>query len=139
MTLFAGVPASESLPKARAAADGTLQIDDLLAEAHTSSAMIYQHGIVRLTGEDAIKLTIPAVNVTLAPNFTAGKPLVLFSRSMQEDSSGRAYGFMADYDVSNDGRRFVFPKYNPNAANVPRASVILDWFVELKRLTDAGK
>lgn len=39
----AGVPASESLPKARAAVDRALQIDDSLAEAHTSSAMIYQH------------------------------------------------------------------------------------------------
>ena len=39
----AGVPASESLPKARAAVDRALQIDDYLAEAHTSSAMIYQH------------------------------------------------------------------------------------------------
>ena len=39
---YAGVPASETLPKARAAADHALQIDDSLAEAHTSSAFIYQ-------------------------------------------------------------------------------------------------
>ena len=39
----AGVPARESLPKARAAVDRALQIDDSLAEAHTSSAMVYQH------------------------------------------------------------------------------------------------
>jgi serine/threonine-protein kinase len=39
---YAGVPTSETLPKARAAADRALQIDDSLAEAHTSSAMIYQ-------------------------------------------------------------------------------------------------
>lgn len=38
-----GVPASESLPKARAAADRALQLDDSSAEAHTSSAMTYQH------------------------------------------------------------------------------------------------
>jgi serine/threonine protein kinase/Tol biopolymer transport system component len=80
-----------------------------------------------------------AVNVTPGPTLTAGKPIVLFSRSLQEDSSGRAYDFMADYDVSNDGRRFVFPKYNPNSSNVPRARVILGWFSELKRLTIAGK
>jgi serine/threonine protein kinase/Tol biopolymer transport system component len=80
-----------------------------------------------------------AVNVTLAPSFTAGKPLVLFSRSTPEDSSGMAYGLMADYDVSNDGRRFVFPKYNPDSSNVPRARVILDWFFELKRVTTPGK
>jgi TolB-like protein/Tfp pilus assembly protein PilF len=39
---YVGVPASEALPKARAAADRALQIDDSLAEAHTSSACIYQ-------------------------------------------------------------------------------------------------
>jgi len=40
---IAGIPASESLQKARAAADRALQLDDSSAEAHTSSAMIYQH------------------------------------------------------------------------------------------------
>jgi TolB-like protein/Tfp pilus assembly protein PilF len=39
----AGVPAAESLPKARAAADRALQLDDSSAEAHTSSGMTYQH------------------------------------------------------------------------------------------------
>ncbi|HSQ19476.1 MAG TPA: hypothetical protein VLR92_03795, partial [Blastocatellia bacterium] len=80
-----------------------------------------------------------AVSVTPGPSLTAGKPLVLFSRSMQEDSSGRAYGFMADYDVSNDGRRFVFPKYTPSSSNAPRPRVILGWSAELKRLAGAGK
>ena len=80
-----------------------------------------------------------AVSVSPGLTFTAGKPSVLFSRSMQEDSSGRAYGFMADYDVSNDGRRFVFPKYTPNSSNAPRARVILGWVQELKRLAGAGK
>ena len=39
---YAGTPASETLPKAKAAADRALQIDDSLAEAHTSSAFIDQ-------------------------------------------------------------------------------------------------
>jgi eukaryotic-like serine/threonine-protein kinase len=39
---YAGVPAIESLPKARAAVDRALQLDDSSAEAHTSSAFIYQ-------------------------------------------------------------------------------------------------
>jgi TolB-like protein/Flp pilus assembly protein TadD len=39
---FAGVHSSEILPKARAAVDHALQLDDSLAEAHTSSASIYQ-------------------------------------------------------------------------------------------------
>jgi len=80
-----------------------------------------------------------AVNVTPGPNFSAGKPAVLFSRSMPEDSSGRAYDFMADYDVSTDGRRFGFPKYKPNSSNIPRVRVVLDWFLELKRITNAEK
>jgi len=80
-----------------------------------------------------------AVTVSPGPNFSASKPVVLFSRSMPEDSSGRAYDFMADYDVSNDGRRFVFPKYHPDSTNVPHARVILDWFLELKRVTATGK
>ena len=80
-----------------------------------------------------------AVNVSPGPNFSAGKPVVLFSKSMPEDSSGMAYDFMADYDVSNDGRRFVLPKYNPSPSNLPRARVILGWFSELKRLTSSGK
>ena len=39
---YAGVPSSEAMPKARAAADRALQIDDSLAEAHTSSAATHQ-------------------------------------------------------------------------------------------------
>ena len=35
-------PAAENLPKARAAVDRALQIDDSLAEAHASSAMVYE-------------------------------------------------------------------------------------------------
>ncbi len=42
LELVAGVPSTEILPKARAAVDRALQIDDSLAEAHTSSARIYQ-------------------------------------------------------------------------------------------------
>ena len=40
--LVVDVPSTEILPKARAAVDRALQIDDSLAEAHTSSARIYQ-------------------------------------------------------------------------------------------------
>ncbi|HET6668709.1 MAG TPA: protein kinase [Pyrinomonadaceae bacterium] len=80
-----------------------------------------------------------AVSITPGTNFSAGKPVALFSRSTPDDSSGMAYGFMADYDVSNDGRRFVFPKHNPDSSNVPRPRVILDWFFELKRITTAGR
>ena len=39
---YVGVPSSEAMPMARAAADRALQIDDSLAEAHASSALTYQ-------------------------------------------------------------------------------------------------
>jgi serine/threonine-protein kinase len=39
---YAGVPSSESLPKARAAADRALAIDNSLAEAHVSLGLIFQ-------------------------------------------------------------------------------------------------
>ena len=39
---YVGVPSSEAMPKARAAVDRALQIDDSLAEAHASSALAYQ-------------------------------------------------------------------------------------------------
>jgi serine/threonine-protein kinase len=38
---YAGVPASESLPKAKAAADHAIQLDDSLCEAHTSLAFAF--------------------------------------------------------------------------------------------------
>ncbi len=40
LELFAGTPSSETLPKARAAALRALEIDDSLAEAHTSLAFV---------------------------------------------------------------------------------------------------
>lgn len=41
LAAYAGLPSSETLPKARAAADKALQIDQSLAEAHTSLAEIH--------------------------------------------------------------------------------------------------
>jgi serine/threonine protein kinase/Flp pilus assembly protein TadD len=43
MEQYAGVPSSESLPKARAAVLRALQIDDSLAEAHASLGLINEH------------------------------------------------------------------------------------------------
>ncbi len=39
---YVGVPSSEAMPKARAAVDRALQMDDSLAEAHASSGLVYQ-------------------------------------------------------------------------------------------------
>jgi serine/threonine-protein kinase len=61
---YAGVPASETLPKARAAADRALQIDDSLAEAHASSAYIYQNLWRWAEAEEEFKRAI-----SLNPNY----------------------------------------------------------------------
>jgi serine/threonine protein kinase/Tfp pilus assembly protein PilF len=42
MEQYAGTPATETVPKARAAAERALQIDNSLAEAHTSMAAVYE-------------------------------------------------------------------------------------------------
>jgi len=61
---YAGVPSSETLPKARAAADRALQLDDSLAEAHTSSASIYQRLWRWAEAEEEFKRAI-----SLNPNY----------------------------------------------------------------------
>jgi TolB-like protein/Flp pilus assembly protein TadD len=60
----AGTPSSEALPKARAAADRALQIDDSLAEAHTSSANIYMRMWRWAEAEEEFKRVI-----SLNPNY----------------------------------------------------------------------
>jgi TolB-like protein/Tfp pilus assembly protein PilF len=61
---YAGVPSNESLPKARAAADRALQLDDSLAEAHTSSAYVYQQMWRSVEAEEEYKRAI-----SLNPNY----------------------------------------------------------------------
>jgi serine/threonine-protein kinase len=77
-----------------------------------------------------------AVGMGAEPTLTPGRPVLLFSRATEEDASGFAYDLMADYDVSLDGQRFVFPKYNREVSNVPKVRVILNWFAGIKRLTN---
>lgn len=79
------------------------------------------------------------VKMTLGSQIVAGKPQVLFSRSLPEDSSGPAYDLIADYDVSRDAQRFVMPKYSVASGNAPNARVILNWSEELKGKTNVGK
>ncbi|MDX6612325.1 MAG: eukaryotic-like serine/threonine-protein kinase, partial [Blastocatellia bacterium] len=61
---YAAVLPSETLPKARAAADHALQIDDSLAEAHTSSASIFQNQWRWVEAEEEFKRAI-----SLNPNY----------------------------------------------------------------------
>ena len=62
---YAGVPVKESLTKTRAAADRALQIDDSLAEAHTSSAYTYQQMWRWEDAEEEFKRAI-----SLNPNYS---------------------------------------------------------------------
>jgi len=64
MEEYTGAPSSESLPKARAAVDRALQIDDSLAEAHTTSAFIYEIQWRWTEAESEYKLAI-----SLNPNY----------------------------------------------------------------------
>jgi len=57
-------PAAENLPKARAAADRALQIDDSLAEAHASSATVYEQTWRWAEAEEEFKRAIE-----LNPNY----------------------------------------------------------------------
>ena len=61
---YAGVPTSETIPKARAAAERALQLDDSLAEAHTSLASVYTPLWQWSKSEDEYKRAI-----SLNPNY----------------------------------------------------------------------
>ena len=76
-----------------------------------------------------------AVSIRLSPSLGAGKPETLFTRQVLDDSSGPAYGMVADYDVSTDGQRFIMRKQNLDTSQIPTARIVLNWFDELKRLT----
>lgn len=62
--LVVDAPSAKILPKARAAVDRALQIDDSLAEAHTSSARIYQSQWRWAEAEEEFKRAI-----SLNPNY----------------------------------------------------------------------
>ena len=61
---YAGVPSSETIPKARAAAERALQLDDSLAEAHTFLASVYMSLWQWSKSEDEYKRAI-----SLNPNY----------------------------------------------------------------------
>ncbi len=61
---YAGVPATEALPKGQAAAQRALQIDGSLAEAHTSLAFLYHHQWRWAEAEEEFKKSI-----ALNPNY----------------------------------------------------------------------
>jgi serine/threonine protein kinase/tetratricopeptide (TPR) repeat protein len=65
---YAGVPSSETAPKARAAAERAIVIDDSLAEAHTSLAFHYQQSWRWAESEKEFKRAI-----SLNPNYPTAR------------------------------------------------------------------
>ena len=68
-------------------------------------------------------------------SLNVGAPAVVFDDPFRLDTGG-AQGGMANYDISPDGKRFVFVE-EPRPANavapVTHLQVVLNWFDELKR------
>ena len=74
-----------------------------------------------------------AVDVTLQPSFSAGKPHMLF-----EGQYVPTPGTFANYDVSPDGQRFLMLKQAEQAQAATQINVVLNWTEELKRRVPAG-
>jgi TolB-like protein/DNA-binding winged helix-turn-helix (wHTH) protein/Flp pilus assembly protein TadD len=70
---YAGVPATETLLKAKAAAERALQLDDSLAEAHTSLAVTYRNQWRWAEAEEEYRRAI-----TLNPNYPTGHQWLAF-------------------------------------------------------------
>jgi Tol biopolymer transport system component len=76
-----------------------------------------------------------AVEIVTQLGFTAGKPRVLF----EGDYLPTPLQF-SNYDVSQDGQRFLMLKPSEAGDSAPaQINVVLNWFEELKRLAPAGK
>jgi Tol biopolymer transport system component len=71
-----------------------------------------------------------AVDVSLQPTFTAGKPRVLF----QGQYFASVFPFTGTaYDVSPDGQRFLMVKQTEQTAASVQLNVVVNWTEELKR------
>jgi Tol biopolymer transport system component len=75
-----------------------------------------------------------AVDITVQPGFTVGKPRVLF-----EGSYVPTPATIPNYDVSPDGQRFLIVKEDQQAKNLTQINVVLNWFEELRQKVPSGK
>ena len=76
-----------------------------------------------------------AVDVTLQPNFSAGKPKVLFEAPYEPTPAT-----LGNYDVSPDGQRFLMLKPVEQEQAAPTQIVVVqNWFEELKQKVPTGK
>jgi serine/threonine protein kinase/Tol biopolymer transport system component len=76
-----------------------------------------------------------AVDIATQPSFTAGAPRMLFERPYEP-----APFPIANYDVSQDGQRFLMLKSVEQSEAAPtQINVVLNWFEELKQKVPTGK
>jgi Tol biopolymer transport system component len=75
------------------------------------------------------------VEIDTQPNFTAGKPRMLFEGPYELPPIP-----IANYDVSPDGQRFLMLKPSESVGTAPtQINVVLNWFEELKQKVPVGK
>jgi serine/threonine protein kinase len=75
-----------------------------------------------------------AVEITTQPNFSAGKPRMLFEGQYEPSPATTP-----NYDVSPDGQRFLMLKPSESTVAAPtQINVVLNWFEELKRRVPTG-
>ena len=89
---------------------------------------VYKARDTRLDRTVAIKMM--SVPIVPGSSFNSGKPIALFPADQYYVNVAR------DYDVSSDGKRFLFLKSVPPARR-PTLSVITHWFDEV--LSIAGR
>ncbi len=76
-----------------------------------------------------------AVDISLQPGFSAGKPRMLFEGSFLLSTVAQP-----NYDISPDGQRFLMVKAVEQAQSAPtQINVVLNWFEELKQKVPTGK
>jgi serine/threonine-protein kinase len=76
-----------------------------------------------------------AAGVEFKPTFTAARPKLLFEGHYVPS----APSFLANYDVSPDGQRFLMVKGSEQESVATQVNVVLNWSDELRRLAPAGK
>ena len=78
-----------------------------------------------------------AVAVTSAPEFSAGKPQMLWSGDYTfglSSSCGIKGVTTTSYDVSRDGQRFLMIKDRDSKLYATKVRVVLNWMEELTRI-----
>jgi Tol biopolymer transport system component len=76
-----------------------------------------------------------AVGVETKPTFAAAKPKLLFERHYEPSPQS----FLANYDISPDGQRFLMIKASEREQASTQINVVQNWFEELKRQVPSGE